>query len=238
MGGNATYQTNINYMSIFSDTILRCVTPGMKNSGQFSPYFSYKKRNTTEESYFTNWLEYPQLPKNWEKILSIEFYIHYILEHPYSRSKEITGHLSFNDEKLFNALDELHKKTHSIFFDLFKREYIKNNFDDKLLGLFVDDTKKVGHRLRRIREELEDFGFTDDKIYFIIESFGIPLGWEQEILDLKADFPTEGSNFNKQAQKQNQVSEDVQDVTLNDDFSIAYDSENNADLISVLLQGA
>ena len=38
--------------------------------------------------------------------------------------------LSFNDEKLFNALDELHKKTHSIFFDLFKREYIKNNFDE------------------------------------------------------------------------------------------------------------
>ena len=100
MGGNATYQTNINYMSIFSDTILRCVTPGMKNSGQFSPYFSYKKRNTTEESYFTNWLEYPQLPKNWEKILSMEFYIHYILEHPYSRSKEITGHLSFIDEKV------------------------------------------------------------------------------------------------------------------------------------------
>ena len=100
MGGNATYQTNINYMSIFSDTILRCVTPGMKNSGQFSPYFSYKKRNTSEESYFTNWLEYPQLPKNWEKILSMEFYIHYILEHPYSRSKEITGHLSFNDEKV------------------------------------------------------------------------------------------------------------------------------------------
>ena len=117
-----------------------------------------------------------------------------------------------NPKQFFAFLDDLSPEYPR------ERRIIKNNFDDKLLGLFVDDTKKVGHRLRRIREELEDFGFTDDKIYFILESFGIPLGWEQEILDLKADFPAQGSNFNKQAQKQNEVSEDVQDVTLNDDF--------------------
>lgn len=38
--------------------------------------------------------------------------------------------ISFGDEKLLNALKELHKKTHSIFFDLFKPEYIKNHFDE------------------------------------------------------------------------------------------------------------
>ncbi len=117
-----------------------------------------------------------------------------------------------NPKQFFAFLDDLSPEYPR------ERRIIKNNFDDKLLGLFVDDTKKVGHRLRRIREELEYLGCADDKIYFIIESFGIPLGWEQEILDLKADFPAQGSNFNKQAQKQNEVSEYVQDVTLNDDF--------------------
>jgi hypothetical protein len=41
---------------------------------------------------------YPTLPKNWEKILTNEFYIHFILFHPYSKSKEITCHLCFCDE--------------------------------------------------------------------------------------------------------------------------------------------
>ena len=117
-----------------------------------------------------------------------------------------------NPKQFFAFLDDLSPEYPR------ERRIIKNNFDDNLLGLFVDDTKKVGHRLRRIREELEYLGCADDKIYFIIESFGIPLGWEQEILDLKVDFPVQVPDFNKQPQKQNQVSEDVQDVTLNDDF--------------------
>ena len=37
--------------------------------------------------------------------------------------------LSFGDEKLLNGLKELHKKTHSIFFNLFKQDYIRNHFD-------------------------------------------------------------------------------------------------------------
>ena len=97
-----------------------------------------------------------------------------------------------------------------------ERRIIKNNFDDKLLGLFIDDTKKVGHRLRLIREELEYLGYADDKICFIIESFGIPLGWEQEILDLKSDSPTQVPTFNKQSQEP--VNDSATDVALNDDF--------------------
>ena len=41
---------------------------------------------------------------------------------------------SFNDEELFKALAELHEKTHSIFFDLFKPEYIKKHFDESYRG--------------------------------------------------------------------------------------------------------
>lgn len=38
--------------------------------------------------------------------------------------------LSFEDEKLLSALKELHKKTHSIFFNLFKQDYIRTHFDE------------------------------------------------------------------------------------------------------------
>ena len=92
---------------------------------------------------------------------------------------------------------------------------IKNNFDEKLMGLFIDDTKKVRHRLRLIKDQLEDFGFADDKVYFFLESFGIPLGWEQEIYDLKADCPTQ--TYIKPQQNHPTTNASVTDVTLNDD---------------------
>ena len=98
MGNNTNYQTNNNYICILSDTILRCVTPGMKNSSQYSPYFSNRKKNSDPDFYLMTNSPYPTLPKNWEKILTNEFYIHFILFHPYSKSKEITCHLCFCDE--------------------------------------------------------------------------------------------------------------------------------------------
>ena len=98
MGNNTNYQTNNNYICILSDTILRCVTPGMKNSSQYSPYFSNRKKNSDPDFYLMTNSPYPTLPKNWEKILTNEFYIHFILFHSYSKSKEITCHLCFCDE--------------------------------------------------------------------------------------------------------------------------------------------
>ena len=94
-------------------------------------------------------------------------------------------------------------------------KFIRNNFDDDLLKLFVDDTKKVRHRVRLIKEQLEDF-VTEDKIYFILESFGIPLGWEQEIMDLKADSTTQVPNFAQQSTKQS--GENFTDISLNEDI--------------------
>ena len=95
---------------------------------------------------------------------------------------------------------------------------IRNNFDDKLLELFIDDSKKVRHRVRLIKDHLEDFGFSDDKVYFFLEAFGIPLGWEQEILELKADSPMQIPSFSQQPQKQNQVNANVTDISLSADI--------------------
>ena len=95
---------------------------------------------------------------------------------------------------------------------------IRNNFDDKLMALFIDDTRKVRQRVKLIKDHLEDFGFSDDKVYFFLEAFGIPLGWEQEILDLKADSPMQVPSFSQQPQKQNQVSANVTDISLSADI--------------------
>jgi hypothetical protein len=99
MGNNNNYQVNYYYILIFCDTILRCVTPGMKNSSSYSPYFLNRKQNSTNEINYYDWSQYPCLPNNWEKILSIEFYVNCILFSPYSKSKEISCHLSYYDEQ-------------------------------------------------------------------------------------------------------------------------------------------
>ena len=126
---------------------------------------------------------------------------------------ELKGLDIFNDPtKFFAMLDDLSPEYQK------ERRMIRKFFDDELLALFVDNTKKVAKRLRLIKEQLEDFGFSDDRIYFILESFGIPLGWEQEIWDLKADSSSQISSFTNQPKKQNSADASVTDVALNDDF--------------------
>ena len=119
MGNNADYSVNIQYISIFCDTLLRCVTPGMKNSNTYSPFFSNKKK-AFKDNYLIDWSQYPSLPQNWEKILSIEFYVKIILFHPYSKSKEITCHLSYCDEevsvKILKLVCEFSKSKYFIHF--------------------------------------------------------------------------------------------------------------------------
>ena len=99
MGNSTGYQVNNNYILIFCDTILRCVTPGMKNSKSYSPFFLNKRNKRSDDPYLIDWAQYPVLPNNWEKILSIEFYINFILFNGYAKSKEITSHLSYCDEQ-------------------------------------------------------------------------------------------------------------------------------------------
>ena len=68
-----------------------------------------------------------------------------------------------------------------------ERKIIKKNLDEELLEAFIDDSKKVNHRIKILQNNLEDLGMTQDWSDFIIESFGIPLGWSQEIRDMKLD---------------------------------------------------
>ncbi len=111
---------------------------------------------------------------------------------------------------------------------------LKRVFDDDLLNLFVDDTKKARHRVRLIKDQLEDFGLTEDKVYFILESFGIPLGWEQEILDLKADSPMQIPSFNNQPKSQNQVNANVTDISLSEDILKQWGFQDKNSILDVL----
>ena len=94
---------------------------------------------------------------------------------------------------------------------------IRNNFDDDIFKLFIDENKKNSYKVRLFYSSLDDLGVAEDKIYFFLESFGIPLGWEQEILDFKADSPMQVSNYEQQATKQS-VNENVTDISLSEDI--------------------
>ena len=99
MGNNSGYIPNFYYMLIFCDTLLRCVTPGMKLTSTYSPYFLNRKKNLEYEN-IPDWSYYPSLPQNWDKILTTEFYVHFMLYHNYSKWKEITCHLCYCDEEV------------------------------------------------------------------------------------------------------------------------------------------
>ena len=46
MGNSKTYQTNNNYIMIYNEIILRCVTPGMENIKTYSPFFTGRRLNS------------------------------------------------------------------------------------------------------------------------------------------------------------------------------------------------
>ena len=96
MGNNSGYMPNVFYLLIFSDTILKCVTPGMIKTNTFSPFFT----NIKTETEVINWSKYPKLPQNWEKILTFEFYINFLLNYNNARPKELTSHLCYGDEQV------------------------------------------------------------------------------------------------------------------------------------------
>ena len=82
-----------------------------------------------------------------------------------------------------------------------ERKIIKNNFDDNILGLFVDETKKPNQRLRWVQIKLDDVGVAKDWADFIIESFGLAFGWEDEVRDLKVNAPILDNAPKAQTQK-------------------------------------
>ena len=97
-----------------------------------------------------------------------------------------------------------------------ERKIIKNNFDENILGLFIDESKRPNQRLRWVQIKLDDVGLAKDWADFIIESFGLAFGWENELQDLKVNAPIL-NNAPKANPQQQTVNPNVQDVTLNDD---------------------
>lgn len=99
MGSSNTFLVNEHYIMIFNDIVLNCVTPGMKNSSKYSPSFNNRKQKSHSDNYI-DFSKYPQLPKDWEKMLSTQFFINHILLNTFSKSREVICHLCFCDENI------------------------------------------------------------------------------------------------------------------------------------------
>ena len=112
------------------------------------------------------------------------------------RGKEI-----FKDKKKFFAfLEDLAPEYPK------DKKNIKNNFDEKILNLFIDETKKPNHRLRLIKMQLEDLGVTDND--YLIQN--------------------KSQNFNQQVQNIASNYSTI-DVSLNDDIlkALGFVDKNN-----------
>ena len=121
---------------------------------------------------------------------------------------EIRGLEIFKNLKQFLAfLDDLSPECQK------ERKIIKNNFDEHILGLFVDDSRRINQRLYLIKSKLDDVGLTSDWIEFILESFGFALGWEEEVKSLKVNAPI--STNAPKVNPQQEVNTNIQDVVLN-----------------------
>ena len=136
----------------------------------------------------------------------------------------------FKDSKTFLAwLDDLapeHKKERMIF---------KRNVDDSIFNLFIDDTLPVNTRLVRIKTHLEDYGLADDSITLIIETFGIPLGFEKNIEDLKTKNII-AERIYAPAPQINNTPQKVEEITLNDDALklLGYVNKNTITKLNIL----
>ena len=63
----------------------------------YSPYYIGIRDN--EQTSYKDFSKYPHLPKDWEKMLTTEFFITFILFHRFCKSKEIICHLCYGDVK-------------------------------------------------------------------------------------------------------------------------------------------
>ncbi len=136
----------------------------------------------------------------------------------------------FKNSKIFFAsIDDLapeHRK---------ERIILRRNVDDSILNLFIDNTLPINTRLVRIKNYLEDFGLTDDSITFIIETFGIPLGYEKNIEDLKTKNVI-ADRIYAPAPQINNTQQKVEEITLNDDALklLGYVNKNTITKLNIL----
>ena len=92
-----------------------------------------------------------------------------------------------------------------------ERKILKKSLDEELLAVFIDDSKKVNHRIKILQDNLDYLG--ESWADFIIESFGLPLGWNQEIREMKLN--RQVNPVSSQATSNGQAT--YEDIVLNED---------------------
>ena len=135
----------------------------------------------------------------------------------------------FKNSKIFFAsIDDLAPEYQK------ERRILRRNVDESVLNLFIDNTLPVNTKLLRIKTYLEDYGLTDDSITFIIETFGIPLGYEKTIEDLKTKNVI-AERIYAPAPQINNTPQKVEEITLNDETLklLGYNNKNIITKISI-----
>ena len=88
---------NTQYLLLFYEIIMRCATPWMIKTKKETPYILLKFPINIENP---DLFLYPKLPNDWEKILTKEFFLDYILANNNINTKQILCHLCYEDESL------------------------------------------------------------------------------------------------------------------------------------------
>ena len=146
--------SNINnlYLDIFSEIILRCVTPSMLIVNKISPYYIFDEKN------IKNFENNPILPKNFEKILEKNFLFYYILNrNNNTNSIKMICHICWENElisrkilSIFNSFLRVNYYEYplieDVFFNTIKLFDIKDSFIDIRLDTlfeFNNDEKNL-----------------------------------------------------------------------------------------------
>ena len=86
---------------------------------------------------------------------------------------KLKGFLVFDNYKMFIAmLADFSTDTNKKELDIFRKAV-----DEKILKICSDNTLRDNNKIAKIRMKLEDYGFSDKTIEFIVESFALALGW-------------------------------------------------------------
>ena len=170
---------NTFYLSLFCDIIIRCATPWMLSTGKETPYFVLKLPLITEKKDFS---KCPKLPKDWEKMLTKNFFVYYILLNTSDSScNKLLCHLCYGDEstsvKIMKLVNNLLKE----------KIYIYKQFETIFLNigsLFIMDDSLINIRLDALFE-LEKKDKDKDKGEQTLIDFYISLKYQLPLLVLE-----------------------------------------------------
>lgn len=109
-----------------------------------------------------------------------------------------------NPERLFDNISKESKE----YQEEIKR--LRTIVDKSVLNLFIDNKLSEKERLSKIKEYLENRHYSENIITFIIETFGLPLGYEKTIEELKKSKIISTESYLPNPQK-------IEEINLNED---------------------